>query len=91
MTVGEILLAAVQAPSRYNKAMLRGYAFALWADVAGDAAEQYTHSVWLKNKKMFVEMDSASARSELFMQRKELADNMNKKAGYELVTEIILT
>jgi hypothetical protein len=44
----------------------------------------------LHEKKLFVELTSAAARSDIFMQRNEIMQRINDKAGGQVVEEIIL-
>jgi hypothetical protein len=90
MSIGEVLSASVLSPKRENNILRRSYVFALWAETVGATMEKYTRSLFLQGKKLFVELDSSVARSELFMLRDDIAQRINSKAGDVVVEEIIL-
>jgi predicted nucleic acid-binding Zn ribbon protein len=90
MSVGELLKKVAAQPTRENSLLQRTYVISLWCEVAGKIITKYTRSVSVKDKKLYVELNSSAARNELFMLRSDLVRRINEKAGRVLVEELIL-
>lgn len=61
-----------------------------WEEIVGKAIAGKTTRLYIKNRKLFAEINSSVVRGELMMMRSELKDALNKKAGEDLITEIVL-
>ena len=64
---------------------------AQWPDVVGRQIASHTHAVSCEGGKLFVEVDSASWRQELFYMKVDILKRLNHGAGQEIVQDIILT
>lgn len=60
-----------------------------WENLLGKTIANYTKSISMKNKIMFVEINSSVAKNELFMMREEIRRKLNENAGEEIVSKII--
>ena len=60
-----------------------------WEELLGKTIAHYTKNVSLKNKILYVEINSSVVKNELFMMREEIRRKLNEKAGEELVDKII--
>ncbi|GAB1452651.1 hypothetical protein MASR2M47_27070 [Draconibacterium sp.] len=60
-----------------------------WEELLGKTIAHYTKNVSLKNKILFVEINSSVVKNELFMMREEIRRKLNEKAGEEMVNKII--
>ena len=60
-----------------------------WADVAGPQILAVTDSVWVRRRKLFVKITSATWRQELHLQRDDWRKRINSHVGKELVQEIV--
>lgn len=60
-----------------------------WPEIAGNAIASRTKSMYFKNSVLFVELTSSVVRNELNMIRHGLIDALNKRAGEEIVTDIV--
>lgn len=60
-----------------------------WEEVVGKLLAQYTTKIYIYNSKLFVHINSSIARSELFMVRESLANQLNDKVGEKVITEIV--
>jgi len=49
-----------------------------------------TEKISIKEGKLYVYLKSSVVRNELFMMREKLLEELNKRAGEELIKEIIL-
>ncbi len=60
-----------------------------WEGLLGKTIAHYTRNISLKNKVLFVEINSSVVKNELFMMREEIRRKLNEKAGEEMVKKII--
>ena len=61
-----------------------------WDDVVGKTIARSTKDIFIKDRKLFVKLNSSVIRNELFMLRDGLKKALNERAGEELIDEIIL-
>lgn len=61
-----------------------------WDDVVGKTIARSTNDIYIRNRKLFVTLNSSVIRNELFMLRDGLKKALNDKAGAEIIDEIIL-
>ena len=61
-----------------------------WDDIVGKTIARSTNSIYIKNRKLFIKLNSSVIRNELFMLRDGLKKALNDKAGEEIIDEIIL-
>ena len=62
----------------------------LWPKVVGSFIASHTIDLFIKNKVLFVRVDSDALRNELSYSKSLLMKNLNEKAGKEVITEIVL-
>lgn len=61
-----------------------------WEDVVGKTIARSTNDIYIKDRKLYVKLNSSVIRNELFMLRDGLKKALNDRAGEVLVDEIIL-
>lgn len=61
-----------------------------WEDVMGKMIAKHTTDIAIRNKYLFVTLDSAALRNELSLAKTKIVDMMNKAAGKTVVSEIVL-
>ncbi|MGL4364754.1 MAG: DUF721 domain-containing protein [Bacteroidales bacterium] len=86
----DLLMMGMSGNSPLNTLMQRAYVYALWESVVGKTTSKYTKTIYLKNKKLFIELSSSTARNEILMLRKDIVARINEKAKMELVQELFL-
>jgi predicted nucleic acid-binding Zn ribbon protein len=59
-----------------------------WEEVAGKLISRHTNHMHIKDRTLFVKVDSAALREELTYQRSNLVKKMNKFAGIEAIDDI---
>jgi predicted nucleic acid-binding Zn ribbon protein len=64
-------------------------AVASWQEVVGAPVANRTKEIFIKDKKMFVRIESSVIKNQLDMMRSQIIENLNEKAGSVVVTEII--
>jgi len=60
-----------------------------WEKVVGSIFAKHTTNMYVKNKKLFVFLDSSVLRNELYMERTEIIKKLNSEIGKKVITEII--
>ena len=61
-----------------------------WEKVVGGIFARHTTNIYVKNKKLFVFIDSSVLRNELYMERTEIVKKLNNEIGKKVITEIVL-
>ena len=61
-----------------------------WEETVGKAISSRTTRIYIKNKILFVYLNSSVVRNELLMLREALRQKMNEKAGSEVIKDIVL-
>ncbi|MCE3278587.1 MAG: hypothetical protein K0S44_778 [Bacteroidetes bacterium] len=56
----------------------------------GKMIANHTKDLYIKNKQLFVTLDSSALRNELSMARTKIIKMMNEAAGMEVINDIIL-
>jgi predicted nucleic acid-binding Zn ribbon protein len=61
-----------------------------WQELMGKMIAQHTKRIYLKNKKLFIELSSSVVRSELAIAKSKIIEMLNKNFGREVVKDIVL-
>lgn len=61
-----------------------------WAKIVGPVFSKHTVSIYLKQRYLYIRMDAASVKHELYMARSVLIRAINKELGEEAIEKIIL-
>ncbi|MDR0799070.1 MAG: DUF721 domain-containing protein [Dysgonamonadaceae bacterium] len=62
-----------------------------WEKVLGLPVMRYTGNLFIKNKCLYVQINSSVVKNELLMCRERLIRNLNKEAGREVIYKIVFT
>jgi len=60
-----------------------------WDKIAGPFIAKNTESLYIRNKTLFVKIGSPALKNELSYARSKLIEALNKKAGQEVIEEIV--
>ncbi len=63
---------------------------ATWEEVVGGIFAKHTTNLFVKNRVLYVKLDSSVLRNELHMVRTKIKDRINKKLGKTVIDEIVL-
>lgn len=69
---------------------LEAKACRIFPEVMGKTVENRTKKIYCSRGNLFVHLDSAVLRNELFMMKSGIISEINKKLGSEVIKEIIL-
>ncbi|RFZ81699.1 DUF721 domain-containing protein [Mucilaginibacter terrenus] len=61
----------------------------LWPKLVGKAVANRTKEIYIRDKKLFVRMESSVIKNELVMMRTQIIAGINEEAKTQLVEEII--
>lgn len=61
-----------------------------WKTVVGPFIASHTIDLAIRNRMLFVRVDSDALRMELSFSKSVLKDNLNAQAGREVITDIVL-
>lgn len=59
-----------------------------WSEMMGTAVANRTSEIYIKNKKLFLKMDSSVMREELSYGKDVIIQRVNEKAGAEIITDV---
>ena len=62
----------------------------LWGELCGSTIEQYTTKVFVRNRTLYVTMSSSVARNEMSSIRKQIVTALNKKAGVDVIDDVVI-
>ena len=60
-----------------------------WEELLGRTVARYTRNLVIKDKTLYVSLNSSIVRNELLMIRDELIKRLNEKAGKQLIEKIV--
>jgi len=60
-----------------------------WEEVVGKMIAKHTRDLYIKNKKLFIRLDSPALKNELTYSRTKLMESLNEAAGGEVIQEIV--
>ncbi len=63
---------------------------AAWPELMGSAIANRTKEIYIRDKKLFLRIESSVIKNELLMMRSQILEKMNDKAGARVVEELIL-
>lgn len=61
-----------------------------WEQTVGKLVAKHTKRLYIKNKILFVELDSAAIREELSYARQKLIQRLNQVAGKQVIEDVVL-
>jgi len=61
-----------------------------WEAIVGKAISSRTTKIFIKDHILYVHLNSSVVRNELLMLREALKEQLNKKAGSEVIKDIVL-
>ncbi len=61
-----------------------------WGELLGKQIEATTHSLFIKDRKLFVKLHSSVVRNELMMLKQDLIKRLNEYVGSEVIDDIVL-
>jgi hypothetical protein len=82
--IGE-LLNAYKLRGKFNETHI----VSAWSRIMGPAIANRTSKIFMKNKKLYVQLNSAPLKSELAMSKSKIVEILNKDLQEELLEDVI--
>jgi predicted nucleic acid-binding Zn ribbon protein len=82
----ERLLDEYKIRGKYNES----YIVAEWEKIVGKTIASKTNKLFIRDKKLYLQTDSAPLKHHLSMNKNQLIDLINDKAGIAVITDLIL-
>ncbi|WP_411274003.1 DUF721 domain-containing protein [Daejeonella sp.] len=60
-----------------------------WPEMMGNAVANRTKDIFIRDRKLFIRLESAVIKNDLMMMRSNIIEKMNEKAGSSIIDEII--
>jgi predicted nucleic acid-binding Zn ribbon protein len=60
-----------------------------WEKVVGEMIARHTLDLYIKNKRLFVKVDSPALKNELTYSRSEITEKLNQEAGGRVIEEVV--
>ncbi len=60
-----------------------------WPEMMGKAVANRTKDIFIRDRKLFIRLESAVIKNELLMMRSNIIEKMNERAGSNIIDEII--
>jgi predicted nucleic acid-binding Zn ribbon protein len=62
---------------------------AAWPEMMGPAVANRTRQLYIRDKKLFIRVESSVLKNELVMIRSQILEKMNERAGSQVLEEIV--
>lgn len=60
-----------------------------WPEMMGTAVANRTKDIFIRDRKLFIRLESAVIKNDLMMMRSNIIEKMNEMAGSSVIDEII--
>jgi len=60
-----------------------------WENVAGNMITKHTENLYIRNKKLYIKLDSPALKHELSFAKSKLISSLNKAVKSEVIVDII--
>lgn len=81
----EQMLQVYKIKNRYDETGI----ITLWPELVGKSVANRTKEIFIRDKKLFVRIESSVIKNELLLMRTQIIEKINNDAGSNLVEEII--
>ena len=61
-----------------------------WEKVTGKVIVKHTKDIFIKNRKLYIKLDSPALKNELMYARSTLLESLNNEAGSVVIDEIVI-
>jgi predicted nucleic acid-binding Zn ribbon protein len=61
-----------------------------WGKIVGPMVEKHTHGLYIRNRILFVKVDSAALRQELSFSRSKIVGALNDEVRADVIEDIVL-
>ncbi len=61
----------------------------VWPELMGPAIGNRTKQIYIRERRLFIKLESAVIKNELVMMRSQIIDKLNEHAGSKIIDEIV--
>jgi predicted nucleic acid-binding Zn ribbon protein len=80
------LLHTYKLETRFDEATL----LALWPEIAGTSVARHTRKVYVRQKKLFIELTSPSLKNDFMLHKNRILEIFREKFGRSVINDIIV-
>lgn len=62
---------------------------AFWPELMGKSVANRTKQIFIRDRKLFIRLESSVLKNELVMIRSQILDKMNERAGSKVLDELV--
>ncbi len=88
-SIGEVLKEYIDS-MRLSRKLKESRIETQWEELLGKNAASLTRKLVIRNKVLYVYLNSPALRNELLMMREKLIQRINEEAGEELISKMVL-
>jgi predicted nucleic acid-binding Zn ribbon protein len=81
----EQMLQVYKLKRRFHETSL----IAFWPEMVGKSVANRTKNIYIKDRRLYVRLESSTIKHELLMIRTQILDKMNERAGSSVIDEIV--
>ncbi|MCL3779166.1 DUF721 domain-containing protein [Prolixibacteraceae bacterium JC049] len=88
--LGDVIKEYLKNNQRMNNKLKETQIIQAWPDLMGPAIANATQNIYIRNRTLFIYLNSAVIRNELFMMRQQLVKTMNDYVGASVIDSVLL-
>ena len=81
----EDMLELYKLKSKFNETYIISY----WEQIMGTVISSRTTEIYIKERKLFIQLDSAPLRNELLLAKNKIVSMINKEVGEDIIEDVI--
>ncbi len=82
------ILAEFSRDKKFDTKLMETRLIDNWGQMLGPVIDNATQKVYISNRVLFVHIESAVVKNELFMMRSQIVDALNKSVGAKVIDSI---
>ncbi|MCL2073802.1 MAG: DUF721 domain-containing protein [Marinilabiliaceae bacterium] len=83
------ILSQIMEQPEWSRGVGESLAVKAWGEVLGQSVVRKTSNIYIKDKVLFVTINSSIVRHELFLNKRKIIDSINEYVGSKVVSNII--
>lgn len=81
----EDMMELYKLKSKFNETYIVSY----WEQIMGTVISSRTTEIYIKEQKLFIQLDSAPLRNELLLAKNKIVSMINKEVGQDIIEDVI--
>lgn len=88
--LSDLIREYVKNNQRMNNKLKESEIIQSWPQLMGPTVAQATQNLYIRNRTLFIYLNSAVIRNELFMMRRQLIKTLNDYVGINVIDDVVL-